>query len=72
MAAADTLVPLSLLQVASRMASPFTRWRKYESVRAEAMKAQLERVMAAKDGETGLSPNTYEIISKSLEPTSRR
>jgi len=51
-------------QVASRMASPFTRWRKYDEVRADKMHAQLQRILAAKDN---LSPNTFEIVSKSLE-----
>jgi aminopeptidase N len=45
------------------MATPFTRWRKYDSKRSELMKTQLERILA----QNGLSPNTFEIVSKSLQ-----
>eukprot|EP00873_Tetraselmis_striata_P045926 jgi/Tetstr1/466190/TSEL_010749.t1 len=62
---ADLVLQLDALnaQVASRMVSVFTRWSKYEPVRAAAMREQLERIAAADK----LSPNTYEIVSKSLE-----
>ncbi|KAK3241910.1 hypothetical protein CYMTET_48368 [Cymbomonas tetramitiformis] len=49
-------------QVAARLVSGLSRWRKYEPVRRELMKAQLERVAASE----GLSPNVLEIASKSL------
>jgi len=51
-------------QVASRMCSAFVRWRKYDPARQALMKAQLERLLA-KEG--GLSENTFEVVSKSLE-----
>jgi aminopeptidase N len=62
---ADIVLELDDLngQVASRMVSAFTRWRKFEPTRASAMKAQLERIAAKK----GLSENVFEIVSKSLE-----
>ena len=50
-------------QVAARMVGPFTKWRKYDASRQAMMKAQLERLLAVK----GLSANTYELVSKSLE-----
>lgn len=61
---ADVVLELDGLngQVASRMVSAFTKWRKYEPTRQAAMKAQLERIAA----KPGLSENVYEIVSKSL------
>lgn len=49
-------------QVAARMVSAFTRWRKYNSSRQETMKAQLERIRGTK----GLSNDVFEICDKSL------
>ncbi|XP_020261434.1 puromycin-sensitive aminopeptidase isoform X2 [Asparagus officinalis] len=49
-------------QVASRMVSAFSRWRRYDEGRQALAKAQLERIMSA----NGLSENVYEIASKSL------
>lgn len=62
---ADVVLQLDDLngQVASRMVSAFTRWKKFEPARSAAMRAQLERIRA-KDG---LSENVYEIVSKSLD-----
>lgn len=62
---ADVVIKLDDLngQVASRMVSAFTRWKKYEPSRSSAMRAQLERIRAKK----GLSENVFEIVSKSLE-----
>ena len=61
----DVVIKLDDLngQVASRMVSAFTRWKKYEPSRSSAMRAQLERIRAKK----GLSENVFEIVSKSLE-----
>jgi aminopeptidase N len=56
--AADKLNP----QVAARMVPPFGRWRRFEPKRAELMKAQLERIVAA----PGLSKDVFEQVSKSL------
>ncbi|XP_008787424.1 puromycin-sensitive aminopeptidase isoform X1 [Phoenix dactylifera] len=49
-------------QVASRMVSAFSRWRRYDETRQTLAKAQLEMIMSA----NGLSENVYEIASKSL------
>ncbi|SEI83804.1 aminopeptidase N [Pseudomonas sp. NFR16] len=49
-------------QIASRQLAPLTRWRKYDSARQALMKAELERIRAS--GE--LSPDVYEVVSKSL------
>jgi aminopeptidase N len=54
----DTLNP----QVAARLLMPLTRWRKYPSARAQAMRAALEQVLAA----PGLSKDSLEIASKAL------
>jgi len=61
---ADVVLKLDDLngQVASRMVSAFTRWRKYEPSRSNAMREQLERIRAKE----GLSENVFEIVSKSL------
>jgi aminopeptidase N len=50
-------------QVASRLAKPLGRWRRYDVRRQEHMRAQLERILAAPT----LSRDLYEITSKSLE-----
>ncbi|KAF2920988.1 puromycin-sensitive aminopeptidase isoform 1 [Oryza sativa Japonica Group] len=49
-------------QVASRMVSAFSRWRRYDESRQALAKAQLEMIVSA----NGLSENVYEIASKSL------
>ena len=49
-------------QAASRMASPFTKWRLYDTTRQNLMKAQLQRLLSAK-----LSPNLFEIVSKAMQ-----
>ncbi|XP_065858314.1 puromycin-sensitive aminopeptidase isoform X1 [Euphorbia lathyris] len=49
-------------QVASRMVSAFSRWKRYDETRQALAKAQLERIMSA----NGLSENVFEIASKSL------
>ncbi|XP_057519474.1 puromycin-sensitive aminopeptidase-like isoform X4 [Amaranthus tricolor] len=49
-------------QVASRMVSAFSRWRRYDETRQTLAKAQLEMIMSA----NGLSENVFEIASKSL------
>jgi aminopeptidase N len=50
-------------QVASRMVKLFARWRKYDDRRQGLMRAQLERIVGAPD----LSPDVFEIASKSLQ-----
>ncbi len=54
-------------QVAARMTSAFTQWRKFSAERQEQMKSQLQRIVDANSNGTGLSENVYEIASKSLE-----
>ncbi|KAF8412231.1 hypothetical protein HHK36_000191 [Tetracentron sinense] len=49
-------------QVASRMVSAFSRWRRYDETRQSLAKAQLDLIMSA----NGLSENVFEIASKSL------
>lgn len=49
-------------QVASRMLTPLTRWKKYGEARQQQMKAQLQRILDS--GE--LSKDVYEVVSKSL------
>ena len=54
----DSLNP----QIASRLVTPLTKWRKFGQDRAELIKAQLERLIS----EPKLSKDTYEIVTKSL------
>jgi aminopeptidase N len=49
-------------QVAARLASAMTSWRRYDARRQALMKAQLERIGATEE----LSRDVYEIASKSL------
>ena len=48
-------------QIASRLLTPLTRWRRYGE-RSGAMRKALERVAAL----PGLSRDVYEVVSKSL------
>ncbi|MDH1010469.1 aminopeptidase N [Pseudomonas nicosulfuronedens] len=61
---ADQIITLNALnpQIASRLLTPLTRWRKYAPARQAQMKAELERILAS--GE--LSSDVYEVVSKSL------
>ncbi|KAG0454389.1 hypothetical protein HPP92_025693 [Vanilla planifolia] len=60
----DVVLQLDKLnpQVASRIVSAFSRWRRYDEDRQRLAKAQLEKIVSA----NGLSENVYEIASKSL------
>ncbi|XP_016716134.2 puromycin-sensitive aminopeptidase isoform X1 [Gossypium hirsutum] len=49
-------------QVASRMVSAFSRWRRFDESRQTLAKQQLETIMSA----NGLSENVFEIALKSL------
>ncbi|WP_166252288.1 aminopeptidase N [Marinobacter salicampi] len=49
-------------QIAARLVSPLTRWRKFARLYREGMKAALEKV---RDKE-GLSADVYEVVHKSL------
>ncbi len=62
---ADQILELNRLnpQIASRLLTPLTRWKKYDSTRQALMKAQLERIAA----EEKLSKDVYEVVIKSLK-----
>ncbi len=49
-------------QIAARLATAFTTWRRYEAKRATLLQAELERIM----NQPKLSKDVYEIVSKSL------
>jgi aminopeptidase N len=48
--------------LAARLVQPLGQWRRQDSGRQALMRAALERILAT----PGLSPNTYEMVSKSL------
>ncbi len=62
---ADCVLQLDSLnpQVAARMISAFNVWRRYAEPQQGLMRAQLQRIEQHK----GLSPDVYEIVSKSLQ-----
>jgi len=49
-------------QIAARLVSSFTMWRRYEEKRKALMKKELERILAAPK----LSKDVYEVVTKSL------
>jgi aminopeptidase N len=49
-------------QIASRMVRPLMSWRQYETQRSQLMRQHLEQIKAHQS----LSPDVYEIVSKSL------
>lgn len=55
-------------QVAATLPVALGNWKKFDSVRQEKMKAALNKIIS----EPGLSPNTYEIVSKSLDMTEKK
>jgi aminopeptidase N len=61
---ANQVIALNILnpQVASRMLGPLTSWRRFDAVRQNLMKMQLERVMNT----PAISRDVYEVASKSL------
>jgi aminopeptidase N len=61
---ADQVIALNSLnpQVASRMVTALTSWRRFDVLRQDLMKNQLQRIMQTPD----ISPDVYEIASKSL------
>jgi len=61
---ADQVLALDGLnpQVAARMVNPLGRWQRYEPVRRELMKTELQRIVS----QPGLSKDVFEIVSKSL------
>ena len=50
-------------QIASRLLSPMTRWKRYDETSQAMMKAELERLMRLPQ----LSRDVYELVSKSLQ-----
>jgi len=61
---ADEVISLDAInpQLAARLAKPLAAWRRYDPVRAAAMRAALERI----SGRSGLSRDIFEIVSRSL------
>jgi aminopeptidase N len=61
---ADCILEIDAInpQVAARMASCFSQWKKFGPLNQELMKSQLERIM----GKEGLSKDTYEVVSRCL------
>ena len=57
-AANDAMNP----QVASRLIAPLTRWRRYEPVYGEGMRAVLRQLLE----HPGLSRDSFEVVSKGL------
>ncbi|MDR3426226.1 aminopeptidase N [Silvimonas sp.] len=63
--AADRVLELDKInpQIAARLAACFNRWTRVEPSRRAMMRAELERVAR----QPGLSPDTFEIVSKALQ-----
>ena len=49
-------------QIASRLLTPLTRWKRFDTSRQQMMRAELERISVSGD----LSKDVYEVLSKSL------
>ncbi len=56
-----TLDPINP-QMASRLMTPFTSWKRYDTNRQHLMREQMERI----SGQQGLSAGVYELVEKSL------
>ncbi len=48
---------------AARLVQPLGQWRRHDAARQGLMRAALDRILAT----AGLSPNTYEMVAKSLD-----
>ena len=61
---ADAIIDLNKInpQIASRLLTPFREWRRYTDDRQKHMQKALERIAGLDD----ISPNVYEIVSKTL------
>jgi len=61
----DAILELDAInpQIAARLLTPMREWKRYTLDRQEKMRLCLERVIATK----GLSPDVFEIASKSLQ-----
>ncbi|MBA1147171.1 aminopeptidase N [Ectothiorhodospiraceae bacterium WFHF3C12] len=62
---ADCVIELDArnAQLAARLVTPLTRWRRYDKAHAPLMKAELERIFR----QPSLSNDVYEVVSKSLD-----
>ena len=49
-------------QIASRLTTPFSTWRRYDTERQNLMKGELQRIA----GQKGLSGDVYEMVKRSL------
>jgi len=56
-----TLDPINP-QIASRLMTPFTSWKRYDTNRQQLMRGQMARIA----GQQGLSAGVYELVQKSL------
>ena len=56
-----TLDPINP-QIASRLMSPFTNWKRYDTSRQQLMREQMERIAR----QPGLSAGVYELVQKCL------
>ena len=61
---ADQILRLNSInpQIAARMLTPFSRWRRFDAARQELMKKELNRILA----EPGLARDVYELAAKSI------
>ncbi len=50
-------------QIAARLLTPLTRWKRHDPERGAAMRAALQRIL----DEGAQSPDVYEVVTKSLE-----
>ncbi|MEM7208678.1 MAG: aminopeptidase N [Pseudomonadota bacterium] len=62
---ADHIIELDKInpQVAARMVSAMSRWRRYAAPNCDAMKVELERIRAV----NGISNDVFELVDKSLQ-----
>lgn len=62
---ADSIIEIDGLnpQVAARLASAFSQWKRFDSRRQELMKEQLQRIQSS----VGLSKDTNEVVSRCLK-----
>lgn len=62
---ADAVIELNGFnpQVAARMLGPLVQWRRFDQARQALMRGELERILALE----GLSPDVFEVVSKSLK-----
>ncbi|MDH5377688.1 MAG: aminopeptidase N C-terminal domain-containing protein, partial [Gammaproteobacteria bacterium] len=61
----DAIIKLNKLnpQMAARMCTALSRWRKYNKPRQDLMKGELNRILKSGD----LAKDVFEVVSKSLE-----